>query len=206
MLTERVRRNPYSIVLFDEIEKAHPDVFNLLLQILDDGSLTDAQGRRVDFKNTLVVMTSNLGSEQGTKSAPLGFFSADDERSRLRENEKSIKNALKRAFRPEFLNRVDEIVIFNSLTRGDIEKICSIMLDSLKKRLEKLGIWLCFDSSVITKISDEAYDGISGARRLRRVIRRLIEDPLSSKLIAKQIYPSDKIRVTLVDGKIEFVK
>ena len=206
LLTERVRRNPYSIVLFDEIEKAHPDVFNLLLQILDDGSLTDAQGRRVDFKNTLVVMTSNLGSEQGTKSAPLGFFTADDERLRLRENEKSIKNALKRAFRPEFLNRVDEIVIFNSLTRGDIEKICSIMLDSLKKRLEKLGISLCFDSSVITKISDEAYDGVSGARRLRRVIRRLIEDPLSSKLIAKQIYPSDKIRVTLVDGKIEFVK
>lgn len=206
LLTEKVRRNPYCIILFDEIEKAHPEIFNLMLQILDDGTLTDSQGRKVSFKNSLVVMTSNLGSNAKENLNTLGFFNSNDENSKAKNREKSIKKALENTFKPEFLNRIDEIVIFNSLTKENIEQICSIMLTSLSERLEKLGISLCFDKSVIKQIANEAYDNGSGARKLRREIRRLIENPLSSKMLEGKIHGGDKITVNADDNEFAFVK
>ena len=206
LLTEKVRRTPYCIILFDEIEKAHPEIFNLMLQILDDGTLTDAQGRKVSFKNSLIVMTSNLGASNKSNATTLGFFNPNDEKFKIIEREKSIKKALESTFKPEFLNRVDEIVIFNSLTKENIEQICSIMLSDLSQRLEKLGISLDFDESVIKQISNEAYDNGSGARKLRREIRRLIENPLSSKMLEGKIHGGDKITVNADENEFAFVK
>ena len=206
LLTEKVRRNPYCIVLFDEIEKAHSEIFNLMLQILDDGTLTDAQGRRVSFKNSLIVMTSNLGSMNKTQINSLGFFNSNDEKSQRLEKEKQIKKSLENTFKPEFLNRIVEIVIFNSLTKENIEQICSIMLTSLSERLEKLGISLDFDTSVVKQIANEAYDNGSGARKLRREIRRLIENPLSSKMLEGTIHGGDKITVNADENEFAFVK
>ena len=205
LLTERVRRNPYCIVLFDEIEKAHPEIFNLMLQILDDGTLNDAQGRKVSFKNALIVMTSNLGSKNNLKENNLGFFNPNDEKSRVKEDEKRIKKALEATFKPEFLNRVDEIVIFNSLTRENIEEICALMLDSLSDRLKKLDISLDFDESVIKQISNKAYAYGSGARNLRREIRRLVENPLSSKMLERKIKQGDSVLVKQENEEIAFV-
>ena len=206
LLTEKVRRNPYCIILFDEIEKAHPEIFNLMLQILEDGTLTDAQGRKVSFKNSLIVMTSNLGSISGEKENTLGFFNSNDEKSKAKEREKRIKKALESTFKPEFLNRVDEIVIFNSLSKENIEKICSLMLSSLSTRLNKLGITLEFDSTVLSKIANEAYDTGSGARKLRREIRRLIENPLSSEMLTGEVKEGDLVFATEEEGEIVFVK
>ena len=205
LLTERVRRNPYCIVLFDEIEKAHPEIFNLMLQILDDGTLNDAQGRKVSFKNALIVMTSNLGSKNNLKENNLGFFNPNDEKSRVKEDEKRIKKALEATFKPEFLNRVDEIVIFNSLTRENIEEICALMLDSLSDRLKKLDISLDFDESVIKQISNKAYAYGSGARNLKREIRRLVENPLSSKMLERKIKQGDSVLVKQENEEIAFV-
>jgi ATP-dependent Clp protease ATP-binding subunit ClpC len=205
LLTEKVRRAPYSLVLFDEIEKAHPEVFNLMLQILEDGSLTDSQGRKVNFKNTLIVMTSNLGALK-KENTSLGFFKSDDEASRAKESEKRIKSALESAFRPEFLNRVDEIVIFNSLNQNDIEKICERMLAQLMEKTLSLGISISFDESVRKRIVEEAFDTFSGARKLRRVIRRLIENPLSEKILEGKIRDGDIITVNLTNGKFTFEK
>ena len=206
MLTEKVRRNPYCIILFDEIEKAHPEIFNLMLQILEDGALTDAQGRRISFKNALIIMTSNLGSTGNAKENTLGFFNSNDEKSHAKEQEKRIKKALETTFKPEFLGRVDEIIIFNSLTKENIEEICLLMLTSLSDRLKKLGIVLDFDKSVINQISSKAYDYGSGARNLRREIRRLVENPLSSKMLERKIQQGDLILVKGENEQIEFVK
>lgn len=206
LLTEKVRRNPYCIVLFDEIEKAHPEVFNLMLQILEDATLTDAQGRKISFKNSLIVMTSNLGTKNNTNANSLGFFNSNDEKSEIKEREKRIKKALESTFKPEFLNRVDEIVIFNSLTKENIEQICSLMLNSLSTRLKKLDIFLDFDESVIKQISSKAYENGSGARNLRREIRRLIENPLSSKMLERKINQGDLIYVKEENEQIDFVK
>ena len=206
LLTEKVRRNPYCIILFDEIEKAHPEIFNLMLQILEEGTLTDAQGRRVSFKNSLIVMTSNLGSINGAKENALGFFNSNDEKSQTKEREKRIKKALENTFKPEFLNRVDEIVIFNSLTKENIEEICAIMLASLSERLSKLGIDLEFDKSILSKIANEAFDTGSGARKLRREIRHLIENPLSIKMLNGEIKKSDLILATVEDEEIILTK
>lgn len=199
LLTEKVRRNPYSLVLFDEIEKAHPDIFNLLLQILEDGTLTDSQGHRISFKNTLIVMTSNLGAIKPQSTSSLGFFTPNDEASKERESKNSIKNALRQAFKPEFLNRIDEIVIFNSLKREDIEKICDIMLDSLKERLKKLNITIEIDVSARDHIVEQAISDGSGARNLRRKIRRLIENPLSNEIITNRITKGQTITIAF-DG------
>ncbi len=204
LLTEKVRRNPYCIVLFDEIEKAHPDIFNLMLQILEDGTITDAQGRKISFKNSLIVMTSNLGWVNHNKENTLGFFNSNDEKSQSKEREKRIKKALEGTFKPEFLNRVDEIVIFNSLTKGNIEEICSLMLSSLSERLNKLGIFIDFDESVLSKIANDAFDTGSGARKLRREIRRLIENPISSKMLEGEISSGDFVLAKEENGEIAF--
>ena len=206
LLTEKVRRRPYSIILFDEMEKSHPDVLNIMLQILEDGSLTDSQGRRVDFKNTLIVMTSNIGSGELSRPSHLGFYDSENVRSRQREREKSIKKALERFLKPEFINRIDEIVIFNSLLQEDIAKICDIHLSALAGRIAERGIELVIDQSVSELIAKRSQEENTGARTVRKEIRRLIENPLSSMMISGSLCAGDKIMVTAVDEKINFTK
>ncbi len=204
-LTEKIRRKPYSVVLFDEIEKAHPDVFNILLQILEDGILTDAQGRRVDFKNTIIIMTSNVGASGITEGRRLGF--ADESENSAREAEKikaSVTDALKHTFKPEFLNRIDEVIIFNKLTDRDIEKIAEIMLGDVKKRVEALGMTIEFSSDVVALLAKEGFDPVYGARPLRRAIVRKIEDAFSEAMLRGEIKEGDEIMTDIMDGKIVF--
>ncbi|MCD8390495.1 MAG: ATP-dependent Clp protease ATP-binding subunit [Firmicutes bacterium] len=209
-LTEKIRKHPYSVILFDEIEKAHPDVFNILLQVLDDGVLTDAQGRKIDFKNTVIIMTSNLGAKEilGTGSSHLGFKTGDDADKDKSEKE-SIKNKVmdevKRAFKPEFLNRIDEIIVFDRLTQEDIESIAKIMLASLESRLKANDIGVTFDDEAVKKIANEGFDKVYGARPLRRAIQNEIEDMLSEKIIDGDIKAGDNISVTVKDDKFTTV-
>ena len=201
-LTEKIRKAPYSVILFDEIEKAHPDVFNIMLQILDDGILTDAQGRRVDFKNTVIIMTSNLGASEilGTGSSKLGFatVSESNENDAIRDK---VMAEVKRSFKPEFLNRIDEIIVFDRLTKDEIKSIAGLMLASLKKRLAENGITVDFTDSAVEKIADEGFDKIYGARPLRRAIQTKIEDMLSEKIIDGEISAGDTITVDTTDGE-----
>jgi len=202
-LTEKVRRRPYSVVLFDEIEKAHPDVWSILLQILEDGILTDGQGRRVDFKNTILIMTSNVGAAGITENRRLGFMDAEE--SAEKENEKiraTVMDALKHTFRPEFLNRVDEIILFNKLSDGDIEKIASIMLDEVKKRIADLGITVTFAPDVVSSLAKEGFDPVYGARPLRRAIVRRVEDSFSEAMLRGEIRVGDSVEAVLEEGKI----
>ena len=202
-LTEKVRRNPYSVILFDEIEKAHPDVFNMLLQILEDGILTDSQGRRVDFKNTVIIMTSNVGARLITeKKTNLGFAGiAGDDNKDVRE---LIMGELKNTFRPEFLNRVDDIIVFRKLEKTYIEKIADKMLEDLSKRLEGLSIRLECDGSVSSLLAERGFDPVYGARPLRHEIQNDIEDPLSEKILDGSIKNGDTVKCTVKDGKFEF--
>ena len=182
-LTEAVRRKPYSVVLFDEIEKAHPDVFNMLLQILEDGRLTDSQGRTVDFKNTIIIMTSNVGARRITDHAnALGFDGNGDTKKDVDVRE-LVLGELKQVFRPEFLNRVDDIIVFNKLTKPEIEQIARLMLNTLTKRLESLGVKITFTDKAVEKIADEGFDDTYGARPLRRAIVTNIEDKLSERML-----------------------
>lgn len=201
-LTEKVRRKPYSVILFDEIEKAHPDVFNILLQILEDGVLTDSQGRTVDFKNTVIIMTSNIGARLITdKKTSFGFSGAEDAESRLESDvREEVLEELKQQFRPEFLNRVDDIIVFSKLTREDIEKIAAHMLDHLKTRLSSLQINVTFDPSAVTAVAEAGFDKVYGARPLRRAIQSKIEDPLSEKLLDGTLTAGDTV-VCAYDGK-----
>lgn len=205
-LTEKIRKHPYSVILFDEIEKAHPDVFNIMLQILDDGILTDAQGRKVDFRNTVIIMTSNLGAKDILNTASkLGFASENKEKDDAKsENEKireKVMEEVKRAFKPEFLNRIDEIIVFRRLVEEDIEKIAKLMLDSLKKRLEANEITAEFSNEAVALISKKGFDPVYGARPLRRAIQSNIEDMLSEEIIDGSIKAGDKITVTVKDDK-----
>lgn len=204
-LTEKVRRKPYSVILFDEIEKAHPDVFNILLQILEDGILTDSQGRRVDFKNTVIIMTSNVGARLITENRHLGFGAADASRSDSRIKS-DVMGELKRTFRPEFLNRVDDIIVFEQLTSENIRSIARRMLDVLTKRMEGLGISISFPDEVVAKVAEEGFDPIYGARPLRRAIQSKIEDRLSEHMLENGIKAGDSVRAVLNDGAIDFAK
>jgi ATP-dependent Clp protease ATP-binding subunit ClpC len=192
-LTEKVRRKPYSVVLFDEIEKAHPDVFNILLQILEDGILTDSQGRKVDFKNTVIIMTSNAGARMITDNRHLGFASGEGAMESDRDIKSDVMAELKREFRPEFLNRVDDIIVFHQLTGEDIEKIAGRMLATVKKRIQTLGIDITFPDEVVRKIAKVGYDPVYGARPLRRAIQSKIEDALSEEMLAGRIKSGDKV-------------
>ncbi len=200
-LTEKIRKQPYSVILFDEIEKAHPDVFNIMLQILDDGILTDAQGRRVDFRNTVIIMTSNLGAKDILNTtSKLGFgtseaLSEKDEHAKIEEK---VMQKVKEAFKPEFLNRIDEIVVFDRLTEEDIKKIADIMLSGLKERLASNGITASFTDNTVAEIAKEGFDPIYGARPLRRAIQNKIEDMLSEKIIDGSVGTS--ITVDAEDG------
>lgn len=205
-LTEKVRRKPYSVVLFDEIEKAHPDVFNMLLQILEDGRLTDSQGRTVDFKNTVIIMTSNVGARLITdKQKSLGFTPDDESKT---EEQKDIKQLvmgeLKNVFRPEFLNRVDDIIVFNKLKQDEIKQIASKMLDTLAKRLEKMNINISFTDSAVTAVADKGFDENYGARPLRRAIQSEIEDALSEQMLEGKIKENSTVVCDCKDGKFTF--
>ncbi len=192
-LTEKVRRKPYSVILFDEIEKAHPDVFNVLLQILEDGVLTDSQGRRVDFKNAVIIMTSNIGARLITDKKVSFGFSAENKDSSLDINVKDeVLKELKNHFRPEFLNRVDDIIVFTKLSEDDIEKIAQNMLCNLKERLKALQIEVEFDYSAVKEIAKQGFDTVYGARPLRRAIQSKIEDPLSEKILDGSVKKGSK--------------
>lgn len=203
-LTEKVRRNPYSVILFDEIEKAHPDVFNMLLQILEDGILTDSQGRRVDFKNTVIIMTSNVGARLITdKKVSFGFGDAD-ESSDTKDVKEAVLGELRNTFRPEFLNRVDDIIVFSKLNKEQIAEIADKMLSGLKKRLEALNITLNFDEKVKYALAEKGFDPVYGARPLRREIQNKIEDALSEKILDSSVKNGDTVLCTEQNGKFEF--
>ena len=200
-LTEAVRRKPYSVVLFDEIEKAHPDVFNMLLQILEDGRLTDAQGRTVDFKNTVIIMTSNVGARAiSDRREMLGFNPENDEKKSEEDIRELALSELKNVFRPEFLNRVDDIIVFHQLKKEEIKEIASKMLDTLKKRLSTLGVSIEFTDKAIEKIADEGFDPTYGARPLRRAITSNIEDKLSERMLEAD-FEKDKPIICDYDGE-----
>ncbi len=204
-LTEKVRRKPYSVVLFDEIEKAHPDVFNILLQILDDGILTDSQGRKVDFKNTVVIMTSNIGARLITEKAKasLGFGTQDgDADSDYNSIKEKVLSELKNVFRPEFLNRVDETIVFHKLTRENIEKITRILISSLEKRVSAMGYSLSVTDEAISHLADAGFDEVYGARPLRRAIQSEVEDLISDEILAGKFTEGDTITIDADDGKI----
>lgn len=207
-LTEKVRRKPYSVVLFDEIEKAHPDVFNMLLQILDDGVLTDGQGRRVDFKNCIIIMTSNVGAKLiSQKQKAFGFAAGAKE---LEQNEKEIKDAvmgeLRNTFRPEFLNRVDDIIVFQRLTKENIKEIASRLLAVLQKRVEDMGIEVTFSDEAVSKIADAGFDDVYGARPLKRAIQSRIEDALSEEMLKGNVKKDGKYICNVKDDKFVFDK
>jgi len=192
-LTERIRRRPYAVVLFDEIEKAHPDVFNLLLQILDDGRLTDGQGRVVNFKNTILIMTSNIGSQ---------YYQEEGDADKIREK---VTRELRNHFRPEFLNRIDEAIIFSKLSEKDIVKIVDLQLRDLRKKLEERGIALRIDEKAEQKIAHEGYDAEYGARPLKRLIQREIQDPLALDLLKGKYSEGDTIAVQVDKKTGEFI-
>ena len=207
-LTEKVRRKPYSVVLFDEIEKAHPDVFNMLLQILDDGVLTDGQGRRVDFKNCIIIMTSNVGAKLiSQKQKAFGFAAGAKE---LEQNEKEIKDAvmgeLRNTFRPEFLNRVDDIIVFQRLTKENIKEIASRLLAVLQKRVEDMGVEVTFSDEAVSKIADAGFDDVYGARPLKRAIQSRIEDALSEEMLKGNVKKGGKYICNVKDDKFVFDK
>ena len=203
-LTEKVRRKPYSVVLFDEIEKAHPDVFNMLLQILEDGRLTDSQGRTVDFKNTVIIMTSNVGARLITdKQKSLGFTQESKE-AKQEDIRSLVLGELKKVFRPEFLNRVDDIIVFNKLTQDEIKQIAGKMLDTLAKRLEAMHIDITFTDAAVTAIADKGFDDSYGARPLRRAIQSEIEDALSEKMLDGEVSENSRVTCDYQDGQFVF--
>ena len=204
-LTEKVRRKPYSVVLFDEVEKAHPDVLNVLLQILDDGHISDSQGRRIDFKNTVIIMTSNAGARNIIEPKRLGFISVEDKAQSYKDMEDKVKDEVKRTFRPEFLNRIDEIIVFHALSEEDIEEISSIMLKSLTKRIaENIGIELQLSKDAIKWLANKGYDKAYGARPLRRTIQSEIEDHMSDKILDDKLKEGDRVYVDIQDEKLTF--
>jgi ATP-dependent Clp protease ATP-binding subunit ClpC len=207
-LTEKVRRNPYSVVLFDEIEKAHPEVFNVLLQILEDGRLTDGKGKTVDFKNTIIIMTSNVGASTIRKQKTLGF-SMEGEKKSETEYEKMKENVmdeLKRSFRPEFLNRIDDIIVFHSLEEKDLQQIVSLMLKSVSERLEEQEIHVEFDDGAEKLLAREGADLTYGARPLRRAITKIVEDQISESILKGEIRKGDSVKVSAEEGKLTFKK
>jgi ATP-dependent Clp protease ATP-binding subunit ClpB len=194
-LTEAVRRRPYQVVLFDEIEKAHPDVFNVLLQVLDDGRLTDGQGRTVDFRNTLIVMTSNLGSEY------LVNLTEDQDVDLVRDD---VMNVVKASFRPEFLNRVDEIILFHRLRRKDMDRIVEIQLKRLEALLADRKIHLDLDADAIDWLAGKGYEPVYGARPLKRVLQKELQDPLAEKILGGDILDGSTVKVTAGSDRLNF--
>ena len=199
-LTEKVRRKPFSVVLFDEVEKAHPDIFNSLLQVLEEGRLTDAQGRVVDFKNTVIIMTTNLGSRDVSKGLMLGFAPDDNEGNAYEQMKSKVQQELKQHFRPEFLNRIDDVIVFHQLTESEIIEIVDLMITSLEKRLQDKDMAIELTPVAKVLLAERGYDPTLGARPLRRTIQREIEDPLSEKMLFGDLHPGS-IVVVDVEGE-----
>jgi ATP-dependent Clp protease ATP-binding subunit ClpC len=203
-LTEAVRRKPFSVVLFDEIEKAHPDVFNTLLQILEDGRLTDAQGHQVDFKNVVIIMTSNLGTRDIQKGPGVGFATAGNDEVTYERMKDRVMDELKHSFRPEFLNRIDEVIVFHSLSRADVKSIVDLLLRRVREQLKSKDVEIELTDAAKELLAEKGYDPALGARPLRRTIQRLVEDPLSEKLLWKEFKAGETIIVEARDGDIVF--
>jgi ATP-dependent Clp protease ATP-binding subunit ClpC len=203
-LTEAVRRKPFSVILFDEIEKAHPDVFNTLLQILEDGRLTDSQGRTVDFKNTIIIMTSNLGTRDIQKGPGIGFAASGNAEVTYEKMRDRVTEELKKSFRPEFLNRIDEVIVFRSLSQGDVKKIVDLLMKRVRDQLKAKDVDIELTDEAKTMLAMEGYDVSLGARPLRRTLQRLVEDPLSEKLLWKEFRAGQTIIVDVRDGQIVF--
>ncbi|HEX9029612.1 MAG TPA: AAA family ATPase, partial [Anaerolineales bacterium] len=205
-LTEALRRRPYSIVVFDEIEKAHPEAHNMLLQIMEEGHLSDARGRKVDFRNAIIVMTSNVGADMIKRQAALGFALKRDEETEERlaydEMRKKLTDSLKRVFRPEFINRLDSVIVFRSLSKEDITKIVDLEIQKVAQRLEDHAIVLSTTPAALEMLADQGYDPDMGARPLRRVIQQKVEDRLSDALLAGEFEDGDAIQVDVADGDI----
>jgi len=206
-LTEAMRRRPYSIIVFDEVEKAHPEVHNMLLQIMEEGHLSDARGRKVDFRNAIMVMTSNIGAEEIKRQTTLGFQlkrdEANSEQISYEEMRKKLTESLKKVFRPEFINRVDSVVVFRSLNRDDILQIVSLELDKVALRLEEHAITLNATSAALSLLAEQGFDPEMGARPLRRIIQQKVEDPLSDRLLAGEFNDGDTVSVDVdADGEI----
>ncbi len=202
-LTELVRKKPYSVILFDEIEKAHPDVFNIMLQILDDGRLTDSKGRHINFKNTIIIMTSNVGASMITTTSRLGFSTSSDEsKDKYEKLKETVTEEMKKAFRPEFLNRIDETIVFSHLNKEEIRQIVDLMLKDLFKRLAERELSVEVTDEVKDHLAEAGYSEAYGARPLRRLIQRKIEDMLAEEILSGKYSAGDTIRLTLVDGKI----
>src|SRR5215468_10994944 len=204
-LTEKVRRKPYSVVLLDEIEKAHPDVFNVLLQVLDDGVLTDSSRRRVDFKNTVVIMTSNLGGRQiAAGGKHLGFKQVEGGAAQFQAIKSTVQDELKRAFNPEFLNRIDDVIVFHALTRDDMRKIVDILLGQVRERLRAQAIFLDITSEALELLIDRGFDPALGARPLKRAVQRYLEDPLSEFILRGQLPAGARVAVTRKEDGLDF--
>ena len=204
-LSEKVRRNPYSVILFDEVEKAHPDVFNILLQVLDDGHITDAQGRKVDFKNTIIIMTSNAGAQNIMAPKKLGFAAVDDEKHNYEMMKGGVMEEIRRMFKPEFLNRIDEIMVFHSLTKEDVKKIAGILLKNFAKRCqEQMNITLDVHENARALIAEAGFDAKYGARPLKRAIQTKIEDALAEEILSGRIEPGDTVSVGVSKKQVKF--
>jgi ATP-dependent Clp protease ATP-binding subunit ClpC len=203
-LTEAVRRKPFSVILFDEIEKAHPDVFNTLLQILEDGRLTDSQGHQVDFKNTIIIMTSNLGTRDIQKGPGIGFAARPDEKLTYEKMKDRVMDELKKSFRPEFLNRIDEVIVFHSLTQEDVKQIVDLLMKRVTEQLKAKDLEIELTDAAKSVLAEKGFDPSLGARPLRRTIQRFVEDPLSEKLLWKEFRAGQTIIVDARDGEIVF--
>jgi ATP-dependent Clp protease ATP-binding subunit ClpC len=207
-LTEAIRRRPYSIVVFDEIEKAHPEMFNMLLQIMEEGHLTDARGRKVDFRNTIIILTSNIGADMIQRQTSLGFSvkRGEDKEERLayEEMRKKLMEALKRAFRPEFINRLDSVVVFRALTKDEIKEIVSLELNKVQVRLLDQRITIEATDAAKAFLAERGYDPDYGARPLRRVIQSEVEDKLSDGFLAGKFKEGDKVMIDLLEGNLDF--
>ncbi len=204
-LSEKVRRNPYSVILFDEVEKAHPDVFNILLQVLDDGHITDSQGHKIDFKNTIVIMTSNAGAENIVAPKHLGFASQEDETSRYNRMKSGVMDEVKRLFKPEFLNRIDEIIVFHPLNKDHMKDIVSILLNTVGKRTkDQMSIRLNAGDDVKEYLIEKGYDEKYGARPLKRTIQNLVEDKLAEAVLEGKVKEGDSVKISVKEGQLKF--
>jgi ATP-dependent Clp protease ATP-binding subunit ClpC len=211
-LTEAVRRKPYSVVLLDEIEKAHPDVFNILLQILEDGRLTDAQGRKVDFRNTIVIMTSNIGAGTISKNQTLGFSIGDESGLSYEDMKERVLGELKKVFRPELLNRIDEVIVFHKLSKEEITTIVDLVLRRLREQMGEHEVAIELTDEAKALLVEKGYDPAMGARPLRRAIQRYIEDPLADFVLGRSLEPGstilverkdeDEVDITVIPGEI----
>jgi ATP-dependent Clp protease ATP-binding subunit ClpC len=205
-LTEAVRRRPYRVILFDEIEKAHPEVWNALLQILDDGRLTDGHGRTVDFRNTVIIMTGNVGTEHFRKAGSLGFRVGEAGAERTEIPQEAIERELKRTFRPEFLNRIDEVIIFHPLSKEHVRRIVDLQMREIQERLAEHGVSVCLSEAAREWLAEKGFDPQFGARPLRRTLQRYVESPLSVRLLRGELKRGDIVRVELEGDELAFCR